>query len=354
MLNRTQNKTEKDMKKNLLLMLLLCVACFSCNPSQQGKTETELTKEDSIKAYMIMTNGQLREKLLMALEDMKSKAIDMGIEGVAAASVLNRDETDDWVGEMKVVGSACNQKEGWNLVAIAWSKCGEVIATGADSGDPEHQRMMGELGFVGGAYGEYEGVKMAFAFSGAASEDDLVVAKYGIEKMKGYLTSMLRPETDIEYDDLDTPLKKDQFIQVTIVVEDIHRASKAWATLLGVSEPEIWVNHLQSNGEYPYTYRGKDIPCDLHMCVFDMGNWVLELHQVDYTPSTFREFLSKHGQGVHHLGFEVGDARDEVIKELKDMGFDTDRTIGIYPGSSWTIVDSEDVLGVNLNIKPKR
>ena len=34
------------------------------------------------------------------------------------------------------------------------------------------------------------------------------------------------------------------------------------------------------------------------------------------------------------------------------MGFDTERTISIYPGSSWTIVDSENVL--NLNIKPKR
>jgi len=31
-----------------------------------------------------------------------------------------------------------------------------------------------------------------------------------------------------------------------------------------------------------------------------------------------------------------------------------DRTLGIYPGSSWTIVDSEDTLGVNLNIKPVR
>ena len=43
-----------------------------------------------------------------------------------------------------------------------------------------------------------------------------------------------------------------------------------------------------------------------------------------------------------------------LIRELKEMGFDTERTIGVYPGSSWTIVDSEDVLGVNLNIKPKR
>ena len=32
---------------------------------------------------------------------------------------------------------------------------------------------------------------MAFAFSGALSEEDLEVAKYGIEKMKGYITECL-------------------------------------------------------------------------------------------------------------------------------------------------------------------
>ena len=244
---------------------------------------------------------------------------------------------------MKVVGSYCNWKDGYNLVAVAWSKCGEVIATHADSGDPNHQTITGELGYAGGAYDEYEGCKLAFAFSGATSEEDLVVAKYGIEKMKGYLSGGKGL------------LNKEQFIQVTIVVDDIQRAAKAWSTLLGVPEPEIWVNHLESNGEYPYTYRGNgNMPCDLQMCVIEMGCWVLELHQIDENPSTFREFINKHGNGVHHLGFEVGDARDEVIRELKEMGFDTERTIGVYPGSSWTIVDSEDVLGVNLNIKPKR
>lgn len=49
----------------------------------------------------------------------------------------------------------------------------------------------------------------------------------------------------------------------------------------------------------------------------------------------------------------MGADRDKVISQLKEMGF-TERTIGVYPGSSWTIVDTEDVLGVNLNIKPKR
>lgn len=338
------------MKTKTILMLLLCGACFACNPTQKDKQ-----KADSTKNSENMTNKELREKIVMALDDMKAKATEMGIQGVATASVLNKGETDDWIGEMKVVGTPCNEKEGWNLVAIAWSKCGEVIATHADSGNPDHQKMMGELGFVGGAYDEFEGCKMAFAFSGADSEEDLVVAKYGIEKMKDYITGKQEADTTSTFKPLATPLKKEQFIQVTIVVNDIHRAAKAWAALLNVPEPEIWVNHLQSNGEYPYIYRGNDSqPCDLQMCVIEMGNWVLELHQIDQNPSTFREFINKHGQGVHHLGFEVGDARDEVIKELKEMGFDTGRTLGVYPGSSWTIVDSEDVLGVNLNIKPKR
>lgn len=42
--------------------------------------------------------------------------------------------------------------------------------------------------------------------------------------------------------------------------------------------------------------------------------------------------------------------REKLIMALDDMKA---KAI-IYPGSSWTIVDSEDVLGVNLNIKPKR
>ena len=337
------------MKKILAFMAAICAIGCSGNvhPSPNGDKNVTTT------SLYDMTNDQLRNMIVKALGDMKAKAVEMGIQGVATASVLNKGETDDWIGEMKVVGTPCNEKEGWNLVAIAWSKCGEVIATGADSGNPDHRKMMGELGFVGGAYDEFEGCKMAFAFSGATSEDDLLVAKYGIERMKAYLSN--QPQEPLPaYKPLATPLRKEQFIQINIIVDDIRRSAKAWATLLGVPEPEIWVNHLQSNGDNPYTYRGEDVPCDLQMCVIEMDGWVLELHQVDGTPSTFREFQDKHGFGVHHLGFEVGDARDEVIRELKEMGFDTERTVGIYPGSSWTIVDTEDILGVNLNIKPKR
>lgn len=148
------------------------------------------------------------------------------------------------------------------------------------------------------------------------------------------------------------PIKKEGFIQINIVVADIEKAAEKWAQILGIEKPEIYVNHLEGNEHY--TYRGEKVSCDLRVANIDMGNFVLELHQPVGGPSSFQEFLDKHGNGVHHIGFEVGSDRDQVIEDLAEAGFDTNRTLGIYPGSSWTIVDGEDTLGVNLNIKPVR
>ena len=131
-----------------------------------------------------MTNERLSEILVKVLDEMKEKAVNMKIKGVAVGSVTNQDENNDWIGEMKVVDTPVNYAEGWNLIAIAWSKCGEAIATKADSGNPDHRKLTGECGFVGGTYEEHDGYKLAFAFSGATSEDDLEVAKFGLERMK--------------------------------------------------------------------------------------------------------------------------------------------------------------------------
>lgn len=131
-----------------------------------------------------MEKQEIREALIRALDEMYAKAKEMGIQGVAVASILCGGTGTDWIGEMKVVDTPCNEKEGWNLVGIAWTKAAEVIATGADSGDSSRKSLLGEYCFTGGAYGEHNGDKLAFAFSGATSEEDLEVAEYGIKKYK--------------------------------------------------------------------------------------------------------------------------------------------------------------------------
>ena len=140
------------------------------------------------------------------------------------------------------------------------------------------------------------------------------------------------------------------FIQVALVVHDIEKAAKTWADFFNVPVPEIRDDAPTENPNL--TYRGKPAFYGLKFAVIEAGNFVIELHEPDAHDSTFKEFLDKHGNGVHHLGFCVGDRRDDVIEELSQKGYEM-RTIGYYPGSSWTIVDTEDDLGVNLNIKPK-
>ena len=66
-----------------------------------------------------MNNDELRGYLIEALEEMKNKALDMKIQGVGVAAILNKDESVDWIGEMQVVETPFNFKEGWNLIAIA-------------------------------------------------------------------------------------------------------------------------------------------------------------------------------------------------------------------------------------------
>jgi hypothetical protein len=146
------------------------------------------------------------------------------------------------------------------------------------------------------------------------------------------------------------PVNKDGFIQICIVVADIEKAAKGWADLLGVPVPEVRSNN--ANADPNITYRGEVATYGLKVANIKMGNFVIELHEPDKQDSTFSEFYAKHGNGVHHIGFEVGERRDAIVAELGEEGYDM-RQIGFYPGSSWTIVDSEDVLGVNLNIKPK-
>ena len=148
---------------------------------------------------------------------------------------------------------------------------------------------------------------------------------------------------------MNNPIDFKGFIQICIVVSDIDNAAKAWAAIFNVPVPNIITDPPRDNPDL--TYRGKSAWYGIKMAVINTGPFVIELIEPDGNPSTFREFLDKHGNGVHHLGFAVGDKRDIIIEELESIGLDM-RTVGFYPGSSWTIVDSEGLLGVNLNVKP--
>ena len=99
----------------------------------------------------------------------------------------------------------------------------------------------------------------------------------------------------------------------------------------------------------------EEILHEAKIACIQVGQVVFELTEPDKEDSSWKEFLEHNGghNGVHHLGFSVGsdEKRDAVIQMLENRGISV-RHYGYYPGGSYTFVDSEEQLGVILNIKP--
>ena len=152
---------------------------------------------------------------------------------------------------------------------------------------------------------------------------------------------------------MENPLDLNGFIQIAIIVEDIEAAAREWSQLLNVPMPEITYFQTVETASPDVMYYGKNYKFGLKLAsIMAPQGFIIELHQIlDDNPSTYNEFIKEHGYGVHHLGFAVGDRRDAVVNELIERGYPK-RVEHFYDGGSWTLIDSEQSLGVNLNIKP--
>lgn len=152
---------------------------------------------------------------------------------------------------------------------------------------------------------------------------------------------------------MENPLDLNGFIQIAILVEDIVAAAREWSQLLNVPMPEIRVHQTVDTTDPNIMYYGSNYKYGLKLAnIMAPQGFIIELHQVlDDNPNTYNEFIREHGYGVHHLGFAVGDRRDAVVNELEERGYPK-RVEHIYPGGSWTVFDSEQALGVNINVKP--
>lgn len=141
-------------------------------------------------------------------------------------------------------------------------------------------------------------------------------------------------------------------IQIAFVVKDIEKVAKAWSEVFGIEMPQI--NKISAPEDCQIYYRGKKTSTRAKIACIELGQLTIELTEPDEEDSSWKEFLVDHpGNGVHHIGFSVGseENRDSVIKMLEARGVDV-RHYGYYPGGSYTFVDSEEELGVILNIKP--
>ena len=137
--------------------------------------------------------------------------------------------------------------------------------------------------------------------------------------------------------------------QVALVVRDVKATAKAYADLFDMPMPEIVQVPLP---EIAHTeVRGKPSKTRAQIAVFRLGQIVLELTQPDEEPSSWKEFLETHGEGVHHIAFMTED-RDKVVQYFAEQNMPV-RHYGEYPGGNYTVFDCAELFKVLIQVKAK-
>ena len=134
--------------------------------------------------------------------------------------------------------------------------------------------------------------------------------------------------------------------QIGLVVRDIERTAKAYADVFGMDVPSVIITDPEEVTNIKF--RGDPTSARAKLAFFRMGDISLELIEPVGGPSTWKEFLDEHGEGVHHIAFRIK-GMERVLTYLTGKGI-PDIQRGDYTGGRYAYVDSAPSLGVILEL----
>ena len=107
-------------------------------------------------------------------------------------------------------------------------------------------------------------------------------------------------------------------VQIGFVVRDIEATKKKFAQFFGMEPPATI-----PCGDYEKTkttYMGQPAPkANALLVFFNLGNTQLELIQPNDEPSAWQNYLDEHGEGFHHIAFQIK-GMDSKIQSCENFG----------------------------------
>lgn len=134
--------------------------------------------------------------------------------------------------------------------------------------------------------------------------------------------------------------------QIGILVHDIEATARKVAEFFGVEQPPIIVTGTREEAQTEYN--GAPTEARAKLAFFHLGQVDLELIEPDHEPSTWREYLDKNGEGVHHIAFQIKGMK-EKIQLLADKGYPLQQK-GEYTGGRYAYIDTFKDLKVLIEL----
>lgn len=139
------------------------------------------------------------------------------------------------------------------------------------------------------------------------------------------------------------------FVQIGVVVRDLDRTVQALTDIFGLG-PFRFVTYPTGRADMHTTYRGEPGQFSHRIAFTELGPIELEIVQPLTGASTLTEFLDEHGEGIHHLRFNVDDVQ-EVLDHVAQYGIAPVLSgSGLRPGTYWAHLDSSDRVGFVVEV----
>jgi len=115
----------------------------------------------------------------------------------------------------------------------------------------------------------------------------------------------------VKADSLPEPLRGNPVVQIAMIVPDLESAVALWSGILGRDDWSIYTYGPDNVPEL--SYRGEEGRFGMRLAFVGAGPQI-ELIELLEGPSSYHEWHSRHGFGLHHLGFVVPSIKDAMIE----------------------------------------
>jgi len=147
----------------------------------------------------------------------------------------------------------------------------------------------------------------------------------------------------------DNPFFK-RFTQVGVVVRDLDHSVQALEMIFGIGPFRVIDWPPPDRPDMKKFYHGQPGNFTARMAFADLGNAELELIQPVEGESIWADFLHNHGEGIHHIRFNVDDIHPVIEYLAQHEITPAQQGSGLRPGTNWVNFGTEDQVGFVIEI----
>jgi hypothetical protein len=141
-------------------------------------------------------------------------------------------------------------------------------------------------------------------------------------------------------------------VQVGIVVRDVKKTMEAWTSRFVLENPRIvdWPVEGTDLGKTA-TYRGRYGDFRMRLGFVETGSVQIEFIEPLEGDNIYSEFLAEHGEGIHHLLFEVPDPEGVSVQlgaPIIQSGGST-----LKPGAIFAYLDTQEMLSAMIELRTR-